>query len=296
MLRDVFRSTGQTVHKARRHGRNQAHFLRGKADPAIENMLRWKGEYRTWQRKEGDWVSLARENMMSRESMMRGAEWKKGLADGASIALGYAPAALAFGLLAKSAGLSFAEAAAMSALVYAGASQYMALNLIAAGTGAIEIVVTTLIVNLRHMLMSATVSGKADEAPTWVKAAYAFGITDEVFAVAATRDGRIPTAYLFGVGVMAYGSWVAFTAVGFAAGSALPGVLQESMGIALYALFIALLMPELKKSRKVLALAATAGVLNSALGLWLPAGWAIVCATLASSVLIERRSKRREPA
>lgn len=210
------------------------------------------------------------------------------MADGMSIALGYAPAALAFGLLAKSASLTFAEAAAMSALVYAGASQYMALNLIAAGTGMIEIVLTTLIVNMRHLLMSATVSGKAEDAPAWVKAVYAFGITDEVFAVAATREGRIPTAYLFGAGLMAYGSWVVFTAIGFAAGSALPGVLQESMGIALYALFIALLMPELKKSRKVLALAATAGVLNSVLGMWIPAGWSIVCATLGSAVLIER--------
>lgn len=223
-------------------------------------------------------------------------EWRKGLAAGGSIAVGYMPAALAFGLLAKTAGLSLAETVAMSAFVYAGASQYMALNLIALGTGAFEIILTTFIVNLRHLLMSASVSDKAEPASTGIKALYAFGITDEVFAVTATREGKVPTVFIGTAAVLAYASWVLFSGIGHAAGVILPQTIRDSMGIALYAMFIALLMPALRKSRKVLFLAGSAGVLNSVLGIWIPQGWAIVAATLAASVIVELLSGRsREP-
>ncbi|GAE25242.1 hypothetical protein JCM9140_1224 [Halalkalibacter wakoensis JCM 9140] len=81
----------------------------------------------------------------------------RGLIAGSSIAIGYLPAALTFGLLARSTGLTFLETMAMSLFVYAGAAQYMALTLIAMGTGAFEIIFTTFIVNIRHLLMSASV-------------------------------------------------------------------------------------------------------------------------------------------
>jgi 4-azaleucine resistance transporter AzlC len=222
--------------------------------------------------------------------------WKSGLAAGGSIAVGYMPAALAFGLLAKTGGLTFVETVAMSAWVYAGASQYMALNLIAMGTGALEIVLTTFIVNLRHLLMSASVSEKAEPSPSWVRAIYAFGITDEVFAVAATREGKVPVTFIGVTAVLAYASWVSFSGVGYTVGAILPEMVQESMGIALYAMFIALLMPSLKKSMKAVWLAGSAGVLNSVLLLWLPQGWSIVAATLGAAVLIELAglNERRE--
>jgi 4-azaleucine resistance transporter AzlC len=213
--------------------------------------------------------------------------WKSSLAAGGSIAVGYMPAALAFGLLAKTGGLTILETVAMSAWVYAGASQYMALNLVAMGTGALEIILTTFIVNLRHLLMSASVSEKAEPSPSWLRAIYAFGITDEVFAVTATREGKVPVGFIGVTAVLAYLSWVLFSAVGHSAGAILPGIVQESMGIALYAMFIALLMPSLKKSMKVVWLAGTAAVLNSLLSLWLPQGWSIVAATLGAAVLVE---------
>jgi 4-azaleucine resistance transporter AzlC len=212
---------------------------------------------------------------------------RDGLAAGGSIAVGYMPAALAFGLLAKAGGLTLGETTAMSLLVYAGAAQYMALNLIAMGTGAVEMVLTTFIVNVRHLLMSASVSEKAEPSPAWQRAIYSFGITDEVFAVTTTREGKVPTAFIAVTGILAYSSWVLFSAIGHSAGAILPDMVQDSMGIALFAMFIALLIPSVRKSRKVLWLAVTAGVLNSLLALWIPAGWAIVVATLGSAVGVE---------
>ncbi|OLS39542.1 branched-chain amino acid ABC transporter permease [Alkalihalophilus pseudofirmus] len=214
-------------------------------------------------------------------------EFSRGLLAGTSIAIGYLPAAITFGLLAKGTGLSFFESIAMSMFVFAGAAQYMALNLIAIGTGAFEIIFTTFIVNIRHLLMSASVNEKVENAHPLTKAIYSFGLTDEVFAVTSTQEGKVKTGFIIGVAVMAYASWVLNTGVGYLMGSALPQSLQESMAIALYAMFIALLIPSLKKQRKIVWLAISAAILNSFLSLFIPSGWSIILATLMASTAIE---------
>lgn len=213
-------------------------------------------------------------------------QFLKGCYAGIGIAIGYLPAAITFGLLAKGTGLSLTESMAMSLFVYAGASQYMALNLLALGTGAFEMIFTTFIVNIRHFLMSATVSNKVEEEHPIIKAIYAFGITDEVFAVTTTRDGKLSTKFIFGVATIAYFSWGINTALGFVVGSFLPETLQQGMAIALYAMFIALLIPSAKKHRKILLLAILAAVTNSLFSLFLPSGWSIIAATLLASLAI----------
>ncbi|WP_430392860.1 AzlC family ABC transporter permease [Bacillus suaedaesalsae] len=210
-----------------------------------------------------------------------------GVQAGVSIAIGYMPIALTFGLLAKTTVLTVGETFLMSLLVFAGASQYIALSLIAAGTGAFEIVLTTFIVNIRHFLMSASLNEKVETAPKFLKAIYAFGITDETFSVAAIKEGKLTTGFLFGLVTVSYGSWVVFSGVGHVIGSSLPATLQESMGIALYAMFVGLLVPSIKKHQKVLYLAALAGVLNFIFVIFMAKGWAIVAATLISSVVVE---------
>ncbi|MCM3759846.1 AzlC family ABC transporter permease [Alkalihalobacillus oceani] len=206
---------------------------------------------------------------------------------GSSIAVGYIPAALTFGLLAKSTGLAFWETLAMSLFVYAGAAQYMALNLLAIGTGAFEIIFTTFIVNIRHLLMSASVRERVEDDHPLIKALYSFGITDEVFAVTTTREGTVKTGFVIGVSLIAYASWTVHSAVGYLVGAILPASLQQSMSIALYAMFIALLVPSLKKQRKIVVLAASAAVFNSIFSLFLPSGWSIIAATLLSAAGIE---------
>lgn len=217
-------------------------------------------------------------------------DFSAGLKAGLSIAIGYFPVALTFGLLAKTAGLSIIEATAMSIFVYAGASQYIALSLITAAVNPFVIVINTFIVNIRHFLMTASLNEKMEPEKRVVKAAYAFGITDETFSVLATsKQEKISTAYAFGVTFIAYASWVSFTTLGHIIGANLPIFLQAAMSIALYAMFVGLLVPSMKGNRKVIMLAGLAAAIQSFFYFTqlLSTGWAILVSTLAASILIE---------
>ena len=226
---------------------------------------------------------------------MNGREFSSGLKAGTSIAVGYFPIALTFGLLAKTTGLSLIEAVAMSIFVYAGAAQYISLSLITAGVAPAVIVLNTFIVNIRHFLMTAALNEKMQPDDRWKKALYAFGITDESFSVLATQKGnKLSTAFAVGVIVIAYGSWVIFTAIGHLIGANLPQFLQASMSIALYAMFVGLLVPSMRGNRKVVSLALIAGAVNSLFYFteWLSTGWAIMVSTLASAIFIEWISRK----
>lgn len=229
---------------------------------------------------------------------------KKGVQAGLSIAIGYFPIALTFGLLAKTTGLSIVETLMMSMIVFAGASQYISLTLLTLGTGTFEIILTTFIVNIRHFLMSASLNEKVEEDRTLYKAIYSFGITDETFSVAATKEGSVSTGYIFGVISVSYSSWVVNSGIGHLVGAKLPETLQESMTVALYAMFIGLLVPSMKKSKKAIYLASLAAIFNTIFTLseWLSTGWAIVSATILSAVIVEtiewfknRSLKRGDP-
>ncbi len=216
-------------------------------------------------------------------------DFRHGLQGGISIAIGYLPVALTFGLLARTTGLSLLETFLMSLLVFAGAAQYISLSLLAVGTGMIEIILTTFIVNIRHFLMSASLSEKLEEDRLFKKLFYAFGITDETFTVISVKEGKVKTGFAFGVILISYGSWVINSGVGYLIGEILPEFLQASMTIALYAMFVGLLVPSMKKSVKVAFLAVIAGMLNSVLLFFtsLTNGWSIVTATLMSAVIVE---------
>lgn len=218
-----------------------------------------------------------------------GAEFRRGSQAGISIAIGYFPVALTFGLLAKTTGLSLGETLLMSLVVYAGAAQYISLNLLSLGTGAFEIVLTTLIVNIRHFLMSASLNEKSENDHPATKAAYSFGITDETFSVAAVKEGTVSAGYMFGLNLIAYLSWVIFSGVGHVVGASLPQSLQESMSVALYAMFVGLLVPSMKKGVKVIFLAVLAAIFNTIFTFTnaLSTGWAIVVATLLSAIIVE---------
>lgn len=213
-----------------------------------------------------------------------------GIKAGLSIAIGYFPIALTFGLLAKTTGLSMWEATAMSIFVFAGAAQYISLTLISTGVDPILIVLNTFVVNIRHFLMTASLNEKMQPDARWKKAIYAFGVTDETFSVLATQTrDNIRTSFAAGVILISYGSWVVFTALGHVIGANLPEFLKAAMSIALYAMFVGLLVPSMKGNRKVTLLALFGAAIHSALywsGL-LSTGWAILVATLSSAILVE---------
>lgn len=234
--------------------------------------------------------------LAARQEVQELNHFRIGVQAGISIAVGYMPIALTYGLLAKSTGLTLWETLAMSIFVFAGAAQFITLNLLAIGTGGLEIILTIFMVNIRHLLMSATISERAEKDSKYIKALYSFFITDETFSVAATRDGKLTSRFMLGLGITAYSSWVISSGLGYIIGSGFPKVLQEGMSVALYAMFIGLLVPSIKKSRKALYLAGFAAILNSLL-LTIPGmsvGWSIIIATTCSAVCIELIVKKGE--
>ncbi len=201
---------------------------------------------------------------------------------GIPIFIGYFPAAVAFGILSKTTGVSLLESFLFSAVVFAGASQFIALNLLAAGMGPTGIILTTLLVNFRHFLMSAYLSTRIKEKIKKYYFFLAFGVTDEVFSVLSFKKGPLSRSFVLALQMSAYSGWVSGTLCGYLLGGFMPQILSQSMGVALYALLLAILMPELKASRLALFLALASGLLNWLLTYldFLPKGWSIIVCIL----------------
>lgn len=224
--------------------------------------------------------------------MERKNEFLEGVKVGIPVAVGYIPIAVAFGLLARSSDIPNYVTMLMSFLIYAGASQFIGINLLALGVSYSEIVMTTFILNLRHFLMTATLSQKIDgEVSKKWRALLAFGVTDETFSVGVLRsDQKMSKYFIFGLNTIAFFSWNIGTWIGLFFAPSLPEVIKASMGIALYAMFIGLLVPNIRKSRAVLLISCMAIVINS-LFHWLPIfaefskGWGIIAATIVSAAI-----------
>lgn len=212
---------------------------------------------------------------------------KEGFLAGFPVFIGYFPVAVAFGILAKTTGLSSGDSLGFSVLVFAGASQFMALNLIKAGVAFGGIVLATFLLNLRHLLMSASLATKIKEQSKQWLPVVAFGVTDETFAVAATYSRPLRISFLLALEGTAYLGWVTGTLFGYLAGSILPASLCEGMGIGLYALFVAILIPGFKQSGLIFVLTLTAGLAHTFLNwinLW-PTSWNLIVAIILSSLL-----------
>lgn len=214
------------------------------------------------------------------------ADFRSGLRKGIPIALGYIPVAFTFGLLAVSGGISPWIAVAISLTNLTSAGQFAGANLIIAGAPLLEITVTTFVVNIRYLLMSLSLSQKVIPRTSMLKRGImAFGITDETFAVASLEQEDISFRYMLGLVSCPYLGWAVGTALGALICSVLPPALQNSMGIALYAMFIALIVPGAKRSRAALAVTLIAVVISS-LFTWAPylkqisPGWSIIIATV----------------
>lgn len=182
------------------------------------------------------------------------------------IILGYVPVGFAYGVLAQKSGLSGLNTVLMSVLVFAGSAQLIAVGLFASAAAPLTIVATTFIVNLRHLLMSAAL---APYLRPWSKtrlALFAAQMTDETFALHAGRfaKGELDPAETFGINVIAQSAWVGGTVLGLAASTLITDIRPIGLDYALPAMFIALLLGQLK-SRLHLLVAVAAGLLSTAL-------------------------------
>jgi 4-azaleucine resistance transporter AzlC len=215
----------------------------------------------------------------------------RGIKAGLPIAVGYFPIAIAFGALAAQAQLSWWEGTTMSVIVYAGASQFVGVSMLLAGAGSIQIITTTLFLNLRHLIMSLAVNDRIRDFPQSWKNVLSFGITDETFALLTLGTNGEDQGYdltpqfMAGLAGTAYLSWVFGTAAGGIGANLIPGTITTAMTVGLYGLFIGLLIPPVRKSLGYAAVALASMVLNTLLGIFLDTGWAIVLTTVVAAGL-----------
>ena len=177
--------------------------------------------------------------------------FKHGFKNGFPIFLGYIAVSFTFGIAAKSGGINSFATVMMSALNFTSAGQFAALNLILTGGGYAETALAQLIINLRYSLMSSSVSQRLSEKlPLFHRFIIAFGMTDEIFGVESSYPyPTIPPAYCYGVMASAHPGWVLGTLLGVISGELLPPRILSALGIALYGMFIAIIIPPARKNR-----------------------------------------------
>lgn len=218
-------------------------------------------------------------------------EFKEGIRDGMPICLGYISVSMAFGLTAVKAGLPVWAAVVMSLTNLTSAGQFAGTNLLLAQSSYIELMVTTFIINIRYFLMSLSVSQKVDKHFGLKERLIAsFGVTDEVFAVSMQRRSELSFSYMLGlIGTPILG-WTGGTLIGAVATSLLPAALTDAMGIALYGMFIAIIVPPAREHKEVL-FAVILAILASYAFAYLPflsvfsGGWSVIIITVVVSAL-----------
>jgi 4-azaleucine resistance transporter AzlC len=186
----------------------------------------------------------------------RKSEFLKGARDTLPLIIGAIPFGIIFGTLAAGAGLSAAGAMGMSLFVFAGSAQFIALGLLGAGTAWPLIVLTTFVVNVRHLLYSATLLPYLNRLPRRWQLVLSFGLTDETFAVAVGHWRRDPTGeykhwYQFGSMTFMYLNWNLCTLIGIGAGRFLQGIGGWGLDFAMVAAFIGMVIPYLKDKPNV---------------------------------------------
>lgn len=218
----------------------------------------------------------------------------KGILDGLPIAIGYLSVSFAFGIMAVQCGLSPLEALLISMTNLTSAGQLAGAPIIAAGGSFAELAMTQLIINSRYALMSVSLSQKLDRRVTlWNRLLIAFGNTDEIFAVSTGQKGSIGKSYFYGLMLTPWIGWSSGTILGALAGAALPQIVTSSLGVAIYAMLVAIVVPKAKEDRPT-ALCALLAIIISCLFKYLPplkafsenyAGFVIIICAVAASLV-----------
>lgn len=214
-----------------------------------------------------------------------------GLADGIPIAVGYFAVSFSFGIAAVAAGIAPFEALLISMTNLTSAGQFAAIGIISAGGSYAEMALSQLVINLRYALMGLSLSQKLDKSFTRVHSAIlGHAVTDEIFAVAMSRPKRIRPIYFAGLAALPYIGWSAGTAAGAYLGAFLPETLCSALSVSLYGMFIAIIVPAMKKERSVLIVTLIAIILSCIIYYtpalsFISSGFSIIiCAVAASAV------------
>mgnify|MGYP000435313275 FL=1 len=177
-------------------------------------------------------------------------QFKAGLKDGVPIGLGYLAVSFTFGIMAKGAGLTILEAVVLSLTNLTSAGQFAGLGIITAGSSLVEMALAQLIINLRYCLMSCSLSQKLDsKMPHFHRFLMAYGVTDEIFGVSVCKNGILSPYFSYGLMAMAVPGWTIGTLLGAVSGSFLPTRLLSALNVALYGMFLAVIIPPAREKK-----------------------------------------------
>ena len=215
----------------------------------------------------------------------------QGITDGLPICFGYLSVAFAFGISAVGSGLSALEALLISMTNVTSAGQVAGISIIAAGGTLIEMAVSQIGINLRYALMSVSLSQKFGKSiRLFDRFLIAFVNTDEVFGVASSKNGNVERSYMYGLIIPPYVGWSIGTILGALAGNILPAAITSALGIAVYGMFVAIVIPKAKDEHPVAVCSLAAIALSCAFRYIpflakVPGGFSvIICAVIASAV------------
>ena len=210
---------------------------------------------------------------------------------GMPVCIGYFSVSFGFGAMAVAQGLKILDAILISASNLTSAGQFAGLTVIAAGAAILEMILTQLVINSRYALMSLALGQRlGPQVGTGKRLAMAFFNTDEVFALGMAQGSKLTPAFFLGTGTVAAIGWTSGTAMGAVAGSLLPMSVRMALGVMLYGMFIAIVVPQTREEKPMLA-AMLMALVFSCLFTWVPglkevsAGLAIVICTVAAAAL-----------
>ncbi len=198
-----------------------------------------------------------REQLSDAKSVGNAAWFKKGLRDGFPICLGYFAVSFALGITARKIGMDWLQSFALSVGMVASAGEYAALELIATSAGVIEMIATCLVVNLRYFLMSCALTQKlSPKLPFYHRFFLAYCVTDEIFGLSVAVDGFLNPIYTYAITLISVAGWASGTVLGVLVGSILPAIVVNALGVSLYGMFLAIIIPPARKDHFIAGLVA----------------------------------------
>ncbi len=179
----------------------------------------------------------------------------KGLKNGIPICLGYFAVSFALGISARNIGLDAPQSFFMSFSMVASAGEFAALNLIASGAGVLEMILTCAIVNLRYFLMSCSMTQKLSQDTSFLhRFPLAYCMTDEIFGLSVSVEGFLEPVYTYGITAISVFGWCLGTVLGVLVGNILPDIVTSALGVAMYGMFLAIIIPPARKDRFIAAI------------------------------------------
>ena len=180
-----------------------------------------------------------------------------GLREGVPIGLGYFAVGFTLGITAREAGITAFQMGLMSLMMHASAGQYAVITVIAGQSGYFAMMITQLVINIRYLLMSTALSQKiSPDTPMWKRMLLSYFVTDEIFGIAASVKGHLNPYYNYGAASVASPLWALGTVLGVLVGNILSASLTSALSVALYGMFLAVVIPASKSDRTVAAVVA----------------------------------------